>query len=164
MDEPMFLTGDEREARAPTSVKHPVGSICPVAVGGGRAGEGERGRGAGEGRKGRRIRQGTLLHYCSHREPMVDRSRSDTRPTVDPVSHTILRHSCNHHRRAPPSTASLPSPCPPPPAPCRRRRRRRRPPPSAPGPRAYPDSPIIFVTRIPRSARREAARSPKFLS
>jgi len=114
MDEPMFLTGDEREARAPTSVKHPVGSICPVAVGGGRAGEGERGRGAGEGRKGRRIRQGTLLHYCSHREPMVDRSRSDTRPTVDPVSHTILRHSCNHHRRAPPSTASLPSPCPPP--------------------------------------------------
>lgn len=27
-----------------------------------------------------------------------------------------------------------------------------------------PDSPIIFVTRIPRSARREVARSPKFLS
>lgn len=38
-------------------------------------------------------------------------------------------------------------------------------PPSLPCPLApAPDSPIIFVTRIPRSARRDDARSPKFLS
>jgi len=98
MDEPMFLTGDEREARAPTSVKHPVGSICPVAVGGGAGKEG------------------------TYEVPLLLPPRTDGGPIA--IGHatnngrhpvTPFCHSCNH-RRAPPPTA-IPPPCPPSPLP-----------------------------------------------
>ena len=87
------------------SVMHPVGGICPVAVG----------EGAGKG--------GTLLR----------RGRS--------LMFSLLISSFMHRQHI---TTLQSLPCP-----------------LAPAPRG---SPIIFVMRIPRSARRENARSPKFLS
>ncbi|KAL6262248.1 hypothetical protein P5V15_007344 [Pogonomyrmex californicus] len=107
VNEPMFLTGDERAGTGVHLSGAPRRGYLPR---GGRRG----------GRKGRHITQAR---------------------TADDHWFSLLISSFMHRHHTQPHPPLLPCPLAP-----------------------APDSPIIFVTRIPRSARREDARSPKFLS